>query len=134
MIERVDVAGGVILNDNRVLLVYNHSTDSWTYPKGHVNKGESFMETALREISEETNLDDLDYVSELPVYERPTRQKKNKIKVIHMFMFRSASDKVQSNTASISEVKWVPIEEVAKYFSYDEEVKFFEKIKGKLRS
>ena len=133
MIERVDVAGGVILNrKNEVLLVYNNLTDSWTYPKGHVNKDEDFLETAKREIIEETNLQNLKLVCELPVYERATRQKKNKIKVMHMFLFMSQDQETQSNTGDITNIKWVPVDEVTKYFSYQEEVDFFNSIKDKL--
>lgn len=58
------------------------------------------------------NLRELTFISELPVYERPTRQKKNKVKIMHMFLFKSANDNVQSDTTSISEVKWVPFDEI----------------------
>ena len=44
MIERVDIAGGIILNKkNEILLVHNYITNSWTYPKGHVNENENFL-------------------------------------------------------------------------------------------
>jgi ADP-ribose pyrophosphatase YjhB (NUDIX family) len=133
MIERVNVAGGVILNGNdEVLLVYNRMTDSWTYPKGHVNENEDFLETAKREIVEEAGLRDLKLVCEFPVYERATRQKKNKVKVMHMFLFMSQNEEAQSNTNDITNIKWVPIDEVVDYFSYPEEVDFFNGIKDKL--
>jgi diadenosine hexaphosphate hydrolase (ATP-forming) len=132
---RVNIAGGVILNSERkVLLVYNEYTDSWTYPKGHVKPGEDIFEAAKREIREEANMDlsDLEYVCKLPVYERGTRQQKNKIKVMHMFLFRTSNSRVESNTTDITELKWVSIDEAVGYFSYDEEKKFFESIKGRL--
>ena len=133
MIERVNIAGGVILNrKNDILLVYNRMTDSWTYPKGHVDEGEDFLETAKREIIEEAGLQNLKLVCKLPVYERETRQKKNKIKVMHMFLFMSRNEEVQSNTNDITNNKWVPIDEVINYFSYPEEVDFFNSIKDKL--
>ena len=133
--QRVDIAGGVILNPRReILLVYNHETDSWTYPKGHVNPGESLLEAALREIEEETSMKNLNLVCELPVYERPTRQQKGKIKVMHMYLFTSEQEDTKSNTADIARIRWVPIQEVAGYFSYQEEVDFFNSIKERLKS
>jgi len=134
MIERADIAGGVILNQKReILLVYNHETDSWTYPKGHVRKDEGFLETAKRETIEETGIKDIQLISELPVYERPTRQKKNKIKVMHMFLFKTNTEETKSNTKDITKIKWVPIEDVTDYFSYQEEIDFFKSIKSNLR-
>lgn len=107
LVEKVDIAGGIILNrENEILLVYNPETDSWTYPKGHVEEGESFLETAKREILEETDISDLELISELPIYERPTRQQQNKIKVMHMFLFRTNSETVQSNAEDVTKVKW----------------------------
>ena len=133
MLKRVDIAGGVILNPkNEILLVYNQLTDSWTYPKGHVMDDEDILGTAKREIKEETSLTDLELISKLPVYERPTRQKKNKIKVMHMFLFKTKENNTHSDTSDITKIKWVPIEQVPKYFSYQEEIDFFNQIKKRL--
>ncbi len=133
MVERADLAGGMILNrKNEILLVYNHETDSWTYPKGHVKKDEDFLEAAKREIIEEAGIKDVRLISELPVYERPTRQKKNKIKVMHMFLFKTHIQKTVSNTRDITEIRWVPINKVVEYFSYKEEVEFFNSVKNQL--
>ena len=54
--------GAIIIHktnkDNyKVLLVKNHNGRYWSFPKGHVEKGETEEETAIREIKEETGLD-----------------------------------------------------------------------------
>ncbi len=132
--ERADIAGGLIINrQNKVLLVYNQETDSWTYPKGHVKGNEDFLKTALREIREETGIENLRFIAKLPVYERSTRQKKNKIKVMHMFLFHTEENTIVSNTSDVTEIHWVSIEKVPEYFSYKEEVEFFESIKNMLK-
>ena len=60
-------AGGVIIdNDNRVLLLYQARTDDWTFPKGHIDDGESPEVTALRETHEETGLSPI-ILRELPI-------------------------------------------------------------------
>ncbi|MDG2261721.1 MAG: NUDIX domain-containing protein [Actinomycetota bacterium] len=41
----------------RVLVVHRPRFDDWSLPKGHVDDGETWEETALREVSEETGLD-----------------------------------------------------------------------------
>lgn len=133
MVEYVDVAGGLILNSaNEVLLVYNQGTDTWTFPKGHVEVGEEYLETALREVSEETGINDLMLVRELPVYERVTRQKENKIKVMHLYLFKSQTNEVNSKAKDVSSVMWVTIDKVISYFTYQEDIDFFNKIKEQI--
>ena len=55
-------AGGVVLRTiDRVVhaLVIRDPYKKWGLPKGHAEDGESPVETALREVHEETGLDDL---------------------------------------------------------------------------
>ena len=50
-------AGGVVKRDGRVLLVRVKNLkgeEVWTFPKGHLDPGESPMAAALREVEEET--------------------------------------------------------------------------------
>jgi len=131
--KKVNIAGGIILNnESEILLVHNELTNSWTYPKGHIKGDEDILEAAKREIIEETNIKDLKLVCKLPIYERTTRQNKNIIKVMHMFLFISKSNKTKTNTKDITNIKWVPVEKVVDYFSYSKEVDFFNSIKNKL--
>ncbi len=49
--------GGVILHKGKILLLYKNQNGryiGWVLPKGTVEQGESFKETALREVKEET--------------------------------------------------------------------------------
>lgn len=52
--------GAVVFNgkgaERTFLLIKNKRSAHWGFPKGHVEKGESFEETALREVFEETGL------------------------------------------------------------------------------
>ena len=51
--------GVVLLNSNKVLLLQHVSKGRkghWDFPKGHVDKGETEIETALRELKEETGI------------------------------------------------------------------------------
>lgn len=48
-------AGGLIFKDNKVLLIHwDKPRDTYDFPKGHIDEGESSEETALREVFEET--------------------------------------------------------------------------------
>jgi len=49
--------GGVVIYRGKILLLYKNYKDrykGWVFPKGTVETGESFEETALREVKEET--------------------------------------------------------------------------------
>ena len=53
--------------------------------------------------------------------------------MMHMFLFSSRIEATQSNTGDITNIKWVPIDEVINYFSYPEDVDFFKGIKDRLK-
>ena len=57
-------AGGIVLSEEKVLLVKNKKGDSskdseswWGYPKGHLEEGEKPSEAAVREVFEETGFE-----------------------------------------------------------------------------
>ncbi|HEX5110364.1 MAG TPA: NUDIX domain-containing protein [Vicinamibacterales bacterium] len=57
----IEQAGAIIVNSragaSRVLLVTaKRNADHWLFPKGHVEKGETLEETALREAEEEAGV------------------------------------------------------------------------------
>lgn len=58
MIEAVS-CGGVVIHKGKVLLLYKNQNGrymGWVMPKGTVEEGETFKETALREVKEETDV------------------------------------------------------------------------------
>lgn len=60
--------GIILFNDNKVLLLQHNDTGNtrghWDFPKGHMERGESEIQTALRELEEETGLKDLKLFSD----------------------------------------------------------------------
>ncbi len=63
-------AGGIIVGPKgKIVLVEQHG-NSWSFPKGGIEEGETELQAAKREIFEESGLRDLTLVSELGSYER----------------------------------------------------------------
>ena len=48
-------AGGVVVDDGRVLVLENTSRE-WVFPKGKLKRGEPYSRAATREVAEETGL------------------------------------------------------------------------------
>lgn len=68
-------AAGFILacrtaKDTRYLLLKNALHGTWGFAKGHSEKGESLLETALREVAEETGLRDFSVVPDFEFHDR----------------------------------------------------------------
>ena len=57
-------AGGIVVNDGKIVSIVRHGIPD--LPKGHIEKGEMPEQAALREVEEETGIDNLQIVKELP--------------------------------------------------------------------
>jgi 8-oxo-dGTP pyrophosphatase MutT (NUDIX family) len=62
---RYQAAGGVVVDGDQVLVLRRPSRDEVRLPKGHMKKGESRAETALREVTEETGYAELEVEADL---------------------------------------------------------------------
>ena len=62
---RYQAAGGVVVDGTKILILRRPSRDEVRLPKGHVKKGESRAEAALREVTEESGYADLEIVADL---------------------------------------------------------------------
>ena len=62
---RYQAAGGVVVDAHRVLILRRPSRDEVRLPKGHIEKGESAQETALREVAEESGYGDVEILADL---------------------------------------------------------------------
>jgi 8-oxo-dGTP pyrophosphatase MutT (NUDIX family) len=63
--HRYAAAGGVVVNQDRVLILHRPSASDIRLPKGEIEAGESAQEAALREVSEETGYADLEIIEDL---------------------------------------------------------------------
>ena len=52
----VEGAGGVVFNEDGEVLVIRHRKGEWVFPKGHVEDGETMVDTAIREVAEEAGV------------------------------------------------------------------------------
>ncbi len=120
----IDAAGGMVFNErNEVLLIYRNNT--WDLPKGKVEKGETIEEAAVREVMEETGLQKVNIFSPVDVqkcgnvtyhtYMHPVK-KKVMLKTTYWYIMHCQTQSVIPQTEEgITEVRWVPIDDLPKY-------------------
>lgn len=117
--KKVLAAGGLVINqNNELLMIYKRS--KWDLPKGHVDKNETFETCVLREIKEETGLENISITRFIGVTEHEYYDswlKAEAIKEIHWFEMKANKDEPlhpQLNE-SIEWIRWVPKNELGNY-------------------
>ena len=58
-------AGGVVVQDNKVLVLHRPDRDEVRLPKGHIEEPESVQRAALREVTEESGYADIEILCDL---------------------------------------------------------------------
>jgi len=56
---RAKTYGAIIYKEGKYVMVQGRHTGKWSFPKGHSNEGEKPVECMLREVAEETGIDEL---------------------------------------------------------------------------
>ena len=83
------IASGIFIirKDNKLLIAHptNHDPNFWSIPKGKVEDNETFLEAALRETFEETNVK-LN-TSDFEIHTLPSVNYSHKKKIIYPFLF-----------------------------------------------
>ena len=110
--KRILAAGGVVVNEkNEILFIYRHS--KWDLPKGHVEKGESFEDCALREVKEETGINNLQINKYIGTTEHEYFDGfigTDAIKETHWFEMRTGRDEslLPQTEEGIEWIRWIP--------------------------
>ena len=100
-----------------LLLIQNQNCSHWSFPKGHVEKGETEEETAIREIKEETGIDViLDTSFRKVVTYAP---KKEITKDVIYFLAKATTYDYTPREDEIAKIKWVEINHAGEILSYD---------------
>ena len=117
-------AGGVVLRETDGalhVLVIRDPYRNWGLPKGHLEEGESLSEAALREVLEETGLDQVALGEELSTIDWYFRLDGVLIhKFCTFFLMRSpGGDAAPETDEGITACVWIPLDEVDERITYD---------------
>ena len=134
-------AGGIVRGpDGRVVLVRQHG-NSWSFPKGAVEEGESLLDAATREIEEETGITQLELKGELGSFERYSIGKDGtgenaewgmKKRTLFLFVTDQHALHPQDPDGEITEVRYVTLEEAQDLLTHPKDREFLRSVWGKI--
>jgi 8-oxo-dGTP pyrophosphatase MutT (NUDIX family) len=105
----VEAAGGIIRNkDGQVLAILRRG--KWDLPKGKVEKGEFYKQTALREVKEECGLTELEIINKITETYHVYREHNIKIlkrTIWYEMQLTSDQQPVIQTEENITDYKWV---------------------------
>ncbi len=117
--------GCIIIEKGKVLLI-QQTRGHWGFPKGHVESGETEIETAKREVKEETNLDV--EIDENKRYIMEYITDKGTLKQVVLFIARKTSENEKCQESEIKSMKWMTYEDAIKTITYDNTRELFNRI------
>lgn len=119
--------GCIIIENNKVLLVYEKNGNFWGFPKGHMEKGENEIETALREVKEEVGLDvEIIYKEKRYILNYIIRDEIDKTTVLYLAIPKNKEIVMQES--EIEKVKWCDFEEALETLTFDNSKEVFKKV------
>ncbi len=133
MVKEVS-AGAIVYTENDgkylYLLTQNKNGNHFSFPKGHIEKDESVIETAKREVYEETGIM-FELISEkmqVNTYLMPNGIYKD----VYYFLGKASNTKITKQESEVLVAGWYTKEQVFKYLTYDSDKMIFIKLAGKL--
>ncbi len=101
----------------RYLLIKNRRSSNWSFPKGHVEDGETLKQTARREVWEETGI----HLEIFPGFMSKSQYTiQNKIqKTVHIFTGTTKDEQTKIQKEEIEDYIWLPYESAHKYLKFE---------------
>lgn len=109
----------------KVLLVKNHNGRYWSFPKGHIEKGENEHQTATREIKEETGLSVNFYDNYRQISDYVPFGKIKKRVVFFLAESKTANVKIQRSEIDL--YTWVSFADAQKMCRYENDLRVLKK-------
>ena len=125
---------GCILMDiknKKIGLVYRDYLHDYSFPKGHLEEGETLVECAVRETAEETKRDVSVLIDEPICLEEYTTPSGEKV-LMHYYLVKDIGHSDNDSTDT-HELIWVPYDRVYDMLTYPSLKEVWNNVKGKVK-
>ncbi len=112
--------------DVKFLLVKNKNGHHWSFPKGHIEIGETIKDTALREIEEETGLKVKIQTNDVAINTYSPYE--GCLKDVYYFLAQAFSHDFYPQESEIDEIVWATKDEVVKMLTYANDLAVFNQL------
>ncbi|AOW93923.1 NUDIX hydrolase [Rhodococcus sp. WMMA185] len=129
-------AGGLVINGldgpkNKLCAALIGRTDRrgrllWSLPKGHIEKGETAEQTAMREVEEETGIRGTVLASLGSIDYWFVTEGRRVHKTVHHYLMKCLGGELSDEDVEVTEVAWVPLAELKSRLAYADERKLAE--------
>ncbi len=113
-------AGGVVCHEGSVLVVHRPRYDDWSLPKGHLDRGETWEEAALREVREETGVRCAITSAPYPV-SYLIGSDVPKLVLFYLMEPTKLPKRLAGDPSEVDEVAWWDISDAVRALSYESE-------------
>ena len=114
--------------NTEILLIKHINSGHWAFPKGHVEEGETEIETAMREIKEETGIDVIIDQSFREIVTYSPRRDTHK-EVVY-FIAKAKNTDYTPQEDEIADIKWVEISRAGSVLAYENDKSIVNKAKN----
>lgn len=118
--------------NTEILLIKHVNSGHWSFPKGHVEGSETEMETALREVKEETGIDviiDPSFRETVSYFPRKDTQK-----VVVYFIGKAKNFEFIPQEEEIAQIRWVDIGHASSILTYENDKTIVNKARLAIRN
>lgn len=104
----------------------------WSLPKGHVERGETTEQAAVREVAEETGVtgEVLGPLGTIDFWFVAAGKRVHK--TVHHFLLLRTSGRLSDADIEVAEVAWVPLDEIRDRLAYADERRLLDEVAGLL--